>query len=220
MGVKPGFEFFTLFRKPSQQEIQTTFDRAATRDANHNYVGLTEDDQLVPKRLGLGWSVDHHRAKVGKGRKAYQRAQSALRRWQHMQLGWVETTSAPVATGELVCVAHRAIFAWLRNPLKVVYATEGKVSLRSPAAASQQLGRGQRFKFGQTTLDGHVIAGEERFTLEWHHDDDSVWYDIFTISRPATALSLLSYPISRFYQHRFRVESTELVRRAAEGQVL
>ena len=27
----------------------------------------------------------------------------------------------------------------------------------------------------QSTLQGHVLAGEERFTLEWHQNDDSVW---------------------------------------------
>ena len=34
---------------------------------------------------------------------------------------------------------------------------------------------GRAFKFGQTTLDGHALAGEESFAIQWK-PDNSVWY--------------------------------------------
>ena len=34
---------------------------------------------------------------------------------------------------------------------------------------------GKRLLYGQSTLLGHQLAGEERFGLEWHATDDSVW---------------------------------------------
>ena len=34
---------------------------------------------------------------------------------------------------------------------------------------------GQQLKFAHSTLQGHALAGEERFAVEWHEDDDSVW---------------------------------------------
>lgn len=34
---------------------------------------------------------------------------------------------------------------------------------------------GLRYDFGQTTLEGHSLAGEERFSVQWSDDDDSVW---------------------------------------------
>lgn len=34
---------------------------------------------------------------------------------------------------------------------------------------------GKCFKFGQTTLEGHALAGEESFAVNWR-PDNSVWY--------------------------------------------
>lgn len=34
---------------------------------------------------------------------------------------------------------------------------------------------GQQFKFAHCTLQGHTLAGEERFAVEWHQEDESVW---------------------------------------------
>ena len=34
---------------------------------------------------------------------------------------------------------------------------------------------GQQLKFAHSTLQGHTLAGEERFALEFHKEDDSVW---------------------------------------------
>ena len=51
-------------------------------------------------------------------------------------------------------------------------------------------------------MQGHTLAGEERFALEWDKSDDSVWYDVFTISRPAHPLSIITYPLVRYYQNR------------------
>ena len=33
---------------------------------------------------------------------------------------------------------------------------------------------GRSFKFGQTTLEGHALAGEESFAIKWK-PDNSVW---------------------------------------------
>ena len=60
----------------------------------------------------------------------------------------------------------------------------------------------QCFQFAHGTMQGHTLAGEERFALEWDKSDDSVWYDVFTISRPAHPLSIITYPLVRYYQNR------------------
>lgn len=41
-------------------------------------------------------------------------------------------------------------------------------------------------------------------------------YEIYAISRPATLLALASYPLTRYYQRRFRQESIAAVRDAVE----
>jgi hypothetical protein len=34
---------------------------------------------------------------------------------------------------------------------------------------------GQHLRYAHSTLQGHALAGEERFAVEWHKEDDSVW---------------------------------------------
>ena len=38
-------------------------------------------------------------------------------------------------------------------------------------------GRGERFVFATSTTQGHQLLGEERFSVEWHKADDSVWWE-------------------------------------------
>ena len=33
--------------------------------------------------------------------------------------------------------------------------------------------------------------------MEWHHDDDSVWYDLLAFSRPNQFLTRVGYPFTR-----------------------
>lgn len=42
-------------------------------------------------------------------------------------------------------------------------------------------------------------------------------FDVYTISRPAHPLALLSYPLVRFYQGRFGADSTRAVQEALRG---
>jgi hypothetical protein len=39
-------------------------------------------------------------------------------------------------------------------------------------------------------------------------------YEVYTISRPATLLAFASYPLTRYYQRKFRKESAAAVRDA------
>ena len=48
-----------------------------------------------------------------------------------------------------------------------------------------------RFGFAYGTLPDHAEQGEERFSVEWHHEDGTVWYDILAFSRPNHPLASL-----------------------------
>lgn len=83
------------------------------------YVDFGDDFHAILKLLLL---------KVGEGRKAYESACKALNSWTHMSLGWVETNKPPVQVGSRVCIAAQMLCFWQRNPLQIVYVTEGKKS--------------------------------------------------------------------------------------------
>ena len=38
--------------------------------------------------------------------------------------------------------------------------------------------------------------------VEWHSDDDSVFYDLYAFSLPNSLLANLGYPLARRLQHR------------------
>lgn len=129
-----------------------------------------------------------------------------------MDLGWSTTHASPPVQGGLACVVPHVLFAWMKLPLKVTYVEEGRCSM-----GGQKAWTGQQFKFAHCTLQGHTLAGEERFAVEWHQEDESVWYDIYTISRPATPLAAVSYPVIRLLQKRFQRDSFKAVTAAAAG---
>ena len=60
-------------------------------------------------------------------------------------------------------------------------------------------------------------AGEERFAVELRHDG-SVWYDIFTFSRPGCLLAQLCYPVARLQQRAFAKQSMAAVAAAVQRE--
>ncbi|EIE23935.1 hypothetical protein COCSUDRAFT_32909 [Coccomyxa subellipsoidea C-169] len=205
--------------RPDPSTVDRATNKAKLAAPNHNLTGITE---FTSGSSLKGWQSDYDRVQVGKGKQAYRKAKDFVSEWQHMGLGWVDTNRPAVKVGEHVIVMAQVLgLLWMCNPLRILYAKEEKGLIpaaamlrarRQPACTS----RGLRFDLGQTTLEGHSLAGEERFSVQWSKEDDSVWYEIYAISRPATLLALASYPLTRYYQQRFRRESMAAVQRAAE----
>ena len=72
--------------------------------------------------------------------------------------------------------------------------------------------------FGFGTLPGNVERGEERFTVEWDHADDSVSYEVFAFARPAHPLARAGQPFVRLVQRRFAADSLRSMVEAVEGR--
>ena len=75
----------------------------------------------------------------------------------------------------------------------------------------------ERFGFAYGTLPGHAERGEERFSVEYHAENDSVWYDLFAFSRPGP-LARLAYPFARSLQKRFARDSKAAMLEAAGAE--
>ncbi|KAL3134003.1 hypothetical protein ABBQ32_008442 [Trebouxia sp. C0010 RCD-2024] len=114
------------------------------------------------------------------------------------------------AKGNLVCVLPHIVVPWMKLPLQVTFVEQ------STCRNYQRKGwTGQQLRFAHSTLHGHALAGEERFAVEWHKEDDSVWYEVYTVSRPATPLAAISYPVIRLLQKRFASDSFQALRTIA-----
>ncbi|MGA9769000.1 MAG: DUF1990 domain-containing protein [Blastocatellia bacterium] len=140
---------------------------------------------------------------VGSGAQTFNRAVEAMRDWNMFALRWVKLfhSRAPIEPGTTVCVCVHHLGFWSLNACRIIYVVD-------------EDGPTKRFGFAYGTLTDHAERGEERFTLEWNHEDDSVSYDILAFSRPGQFLAHLGYPFARALQKRFARDSGQAMLRA------
>lgn len=188
-------------RKPDADTIRQFRQAQATMDFSYSAVGATAK---VPP---VGYVVDHTRIKLGSGEDIFEAAKSALRRWEHFHLGWVEAspTETPIEQGEVVAVMGRVFGLWWLNACRIVYVVD-------------EVGPITSFGFAYGTLPGHAESGEERFQIEWDRSDGNVWYDILAFSRPNYLVTKLSYPLVRCFQKRFARDSAAAMLKAVESE--
>ena len=165
---------------------------AEQRDVSFSYPEVGATSKNPPQ----GYTIDHNRVQVGFGKECFDRAVEAIRSWKQFDLGWVEAapTDTPLEVGAAVAVVARHLGFWSVNISRIVYVIE-------------ESGPVEKFGFAYGTLKTHVERGEERFTIEWHRDDDSVWYDILAFSRPNQILVRLGRSFARQLQKRFAKDS-------------
>ncbi len=189
-------------RKPSAERLRDFLAAQSTLDLTYPAVGATA---AVPP---AGYVVDRTRIKLGEGSGTFAAAKAALGRWEHFRLGWVEAwpPETPIQAGQVVAVIARLFGLWWLNACRIVYVVDEEGSV-------------QRFGFAYGTLPEHAESGEERFTVEWHEQDDAVWYHILAFSRPQQLLARLGYPFARRLQKRFARDSAAAMRKAVvEGK--
>ncbi len=184
-------------RKPSPETIRDFLAAQAHLDLTYAAVGATA---AVPPS---GYTTDRTHVKLGQGKQVFAAAKAALERWEHFRLGWVEAWPAdtPIKVGQAVAVVARLFGVWSLNACRIVYTVDEEGPI-------------QRFGFAYGTLPEHAESGEERFTVEWHENDDQVSYDILAFSRPRQLLTRLGYPVVRRVQRRFARESAAAMVRA------
>jgi uncharacterized protein (UPF0548 family) len=174
---------------PSDERIRRYL--AVQRDLPFSYSEVGASRGTPP----AGYNVDHNRIQLGSGAETFQRAVAALQRWEMFNIGWVRLCwpETPVI-GAVFGVVIRHMGFWSLNSSRIVYLLE-------------EDGPIQRVGFAYGTLPGHAERGEERFSVEWRHDDDTVWYDLFAFSLPRHPLVWAGYPLARVLQRRFAGDS-------------
>src|SRR5215831_2571942 len=150
-----------FFKKPTVSSLKNFLDTQTGLNFTYPAVGATATEPPA------GYVVDHTRIKLGTGELVFLKAKAALQRWEHFQLGWVKPCwpDTPIDHGRVVAILARVYGLWYLNACRIVYVVDED----SPV---------ERYGFAYGTLPEHVESGEERFMVEWHAADDSVWYDI------------------------------------------
>ena len=117
-----------------------------------------------------------------------------------IDLCWPDT---PIEPGATVAVLVSHLGFWSLNAARIVYVIDDR-------------GSSEGYGFAYGTLPDHMERGEERFTVEFNTDDQTVWYDIYALSRPST-LARLAYPLARTLQKRFARDSGAAMQTAVQS---
>jgi uncharacterized protein (UPF0548 family) len=185
-----------LLSEPDNKTVAAFISSQREQPFTYSEVGATNGTPPADFKL------DHNRIKLGSGIGTYERAIAALRKWKQFDLGWVSIVpeGVPIDVGSTVAVKAWAFGSWSLSATRVVYLIDDDGPIR-------------RFGFAYGTLPDHVECGEERFTVELHEADDSVWFDILAFSKPRHPLVRLSFPLARLLQKRFAREAMARMRR-------
>ena len=187
-------------RKPSTEYAHRFLSDQKNQDFTYLAIGATSS---TPPD---GFVVDHTRIQLGNGKLVYDAAKTAIQRWKHFQLSWVETSSKDISIerGQVVGVMARVFGLWCLNACRIV-------------SVIDETGEISRYGFVCGTLPGHVESGEERFQVEWDRSDDTVWYDILAFSRPNHFLTRIGYPMVRRIQKKFARDSAAAMKLAIKS---
>lgn len=176
---------FTLF-EPSGAQIEDSLE--SQKDLPFSYSEVGASQTVIPP----GYPINHHRIQLGTGANVFARAKNAIQNWTMYKLAWTRLypINAPVAVGGVVCVVVNHGFCWSINPCRIIYIIE-------------ESGESEKFGFAFGTLPGHSEEGEERFTIEWQHTDDSVWFELLAFARPHHILAKIGFPFVGLFQRKF-----------------
>ena len=186
--------------KPHRQSILGFISAERNQKFSYSEVGCTRQ-QALP-----AYVADHNRVNLGQGIETFERAKSAIGQWKMFDMPWLELCwpDTPIEPGATVAVVVSHLGFWSMNACRIVYVID-------------ESGPPERYGFAYGTLPDHMEHGEERFTVEFHTDDQSVWYDVYALSRPST-LARLAYPVARGLQKRFARDSMAAMQKAVQGK--
>ena len=185
-----------LAHRPNAREIEEFIQDSQSLPLSYDQIG-------VAKQSPSDFKIDRASGVIGIGKTAFERAELALREWQHFELGWVEIfpKNASIEPGTTVAILVHHFGFWSLNGCRVVYELGDRPDDTS-------------FGFAYGTLTNHAEMGEEIFQVSISPGPEEVSYSIRAASRPRAALARIGYPITRLLQSRFRRESISAMRRA------
>lgn len=180
-----------LIARPTTGHIQEFLARQ--KHSRFSYPGIGSSSGAFGPN---GYVIDHTRTRLGSGAEVWNAAIRAINEWRMFSMEWLQLCwpDAPILEGTNVAVLIRHFGFWSLNAARIVYTISDRGAI-------------MRYGFGYGTLLDHSERGEERFLVEWHTQDNSVWYDLFAFSRPQTIAAKLAYPLTRLLQRRFREDS-------------
>ncbi len=186
------------FNRPTPEEINDFIVQQSKQNFSYAEVGASKHlENLAP------YNVDRKRICLGHGKNVFAAACVALENWAMFANDWTHLCwqHTPIKQGETVAILTKVFGIWWLNACRIVYVVTETEPIR-------------KFGFAYGTLPTHAECGEERFLIEWHPSDDSVWYEVAAFSRPRYWMVRLGYPLARKLQKKFARDSMQAMKKA------
>mmetsp|Transcript_33021 Transcript_33021/g.43466 ORF Transcript_33021/g.43466 Transcript_33021/m.43466 type:complete len:252 (-) Transcript_33021:401-1156(-) len=212
-------DLYISLTRQSESSVQAYLERLGSASYNFDAPGSTDiiertNESILRSMTPKNCMLNHCRVKVGSGKTAYNRAIEALRTGENVnRLKWAELVfqNKDVSKWKGTNVATQAFsyVAWSVNPCRVVY------SHWNEALPSK---KGIYSSYGYSTIQGHLLSGEESFQVEWDKEDDSVWYDMLSFSRGSGPLGTVIVPFVRPIQRKFFKQQIDIMKSICQGE--
>ncbi len=183
-----------LLGSPTDERIRRIL--TAQRRSPFSYSNTGASRTLLPAE----YEVQREQFLLGEGSQVFYKAKEAARQWRMFDMDWVRLyrPPTPVAARDTVAILVGRLGVWVVNICRVVYVIDEP----------------RHYGFAYGTLAQHVVAGEQRFLVEWR-DDNSVWYEVLHFSSEKHPLAKIAYPVARWLQKKFRRDSGIAMQRAS-----
>ena len=194
--------------RPTAEDRNQVRERAELEGCNveKEWVGITKNAPPWPGTFPVDkYRIRQQSGRLGSGERIYRKAVDCLQKWEQFQLGWAEVDpNTEIQVGKGVCVTAKSFLVWTLNPLRIAYVDKGCHEGK------------HYYAYGHTTQRGHMLAGEEKFQLEWDVAKGDVTYEILSFSRPDNWLSTITYPAVQYLQSKFAKDSIAKMQQAME----
>ncbi|KAF0248387.1 MAG: hypothetical protein FD167_2213 [bacterium] len=179
-------------QKPSSTQVKNFILTQRDKPFSYPHQGISKNKEP------LGYVMDHNRIQLGTGKETFLCAIAAIKSWQMFNFSWLELCwpDTPIAQGTTVAIMAHHFGFWSLNAARIVYILD-------------ESGDVERFGFAYGTLPAHAESGEECFSVEWRHQDNTVWYDLLAFSKPNYFIVKLGHPVCRMLQKRFAQDSKQ-----------
>lgn len=191
-------------RLPSADRMDSLVEREGATPLTYP-VGLTQGPR--PRR----WFVEDVDAILGVGLTAYDAACTALRAWEHTDLGWFVThqpDATPITEGQVVASSTRALGCWWSYCCRIVTVID----------ETDQDGR-RRFGYVYGTIGRHAERGEEEVLVTFDPTTAEVHGSILAISRPGRWFTWAGLPFARRTQVRFKPDALAALARSVRRRL-
>jgi len=187
-------------RKHGKVASEEYLRRLSAVDYNHGGAFLICGDDTIDKK----YIINHRRVSIGQGVEDFRKATQFLLKFDMMNdkkrggMQWADVVRLPedsmraVRVGDVVgTLVNCYKLFWSLNPCRITCVGDYKVAG----------GRGAQIAF--STIQGHLLEGEERFRVFMDAKDGQVYFDMKSYSRGHGILGAVGFPFVRPLQKSF-----------------